>query len=85
MHRLDVVTQENTAASEKLASAATELSGQASNLAEVIGFFKLDEEAAAAARAQAEAEVVSLEQRKTTGDASAAAQTTETVELRLAS
>lgn len=85
VHRLDVVTQENTAASEKLASAATELSGQASHLAEVIGFFKLDEEAAAAARAQAEAEVVSLEQHKTTGDASAAAQTTESVELRLAS
>ncbi|WP_323784985.1 methyl-accepting chemotaxis protein [Thalassovita sp.] len=42
VQRLDSVTQGNTAASEELSAAATELSSQAEQLAEVIGFFKVE-------------------------------------------
>lgn len=40
VQRLDTVTQENTAASEELASTATELSGQAAQLTEAVGYFR---------------------------------------------
>ncbi|MBR9651609.1 methyl-accepting chemotaxis protein [Thalassovita aquimarina] len=43
VQRLDGVTQSNTSASEQLSSAATELLGQAEQLAEAIGFFQLDD------------------------------------------
>lgn len=42
VHRLDRVTQENTSASEELASTATELSGQAAQLTEVVSYFTID-------------------------------------------
>ncbi|WP_158241834.1 methyl-accepting chemotaxis protein [Tabrizicola sp. TH137] len=42
VQQLDKVTQQNTSASEQIASTAGELAGQSSRLQDVIGFFKLD-------------------------------------------
>jgi len=42
IQQLDKVTQQNTSASEQIASTAEELSGQSSVLADVIGFFKVN-------------------------------------------
>ena len=47
VQRVDSVTQGNTAASEELSAAATELSSQAEHLAEVISFFQVDDDSAA--------------------------------------
>ena len=43
MNELDRVTQTNSASSQELASASEELDGQATTLAELIGFFKIEE------------------------------------------
>ena len=43
MNELDRVTQTNSASSQELASASEELDGQASTLAELIGFFNVEE------------------------------------------
>lgn len=43
MNELDRVTQTNSASSQELASASKELDGQATTLAELIGFFKIEE------------------------------------------
>lgn len=43
MHQLDKVTQQNAAASEEMAATSEELNGQAAQLQNVVGFFKLAE------------------------------------------
>ena len=43
MNELDRVTQTNSASSQELASASEELDGQATTLAELIGFFRVEE------------------------------------------
>ncbi len=43
MNELDRVTQTNSASSQELASASEELDGQATTLAELIGFFRIEE------------------------------------------
>lgn len=48
IQQLDRVTQSNTSASEELSASATELAGLANELAETVGFFKVDDRSATA-------------------------------------
>jgi methyl-accepting chemotaxis protein len=69
LQQLDTVIQQNASASEELASTSEELAAQAEQLIEVMGFFRLDESAAAPRSVRHSRPVAALPSGRGTGQA----------------